>query len=191
MSTLDSPPSIEQSTISPYPTAIRYGLIGGLVLMAYTLIGNLTGITRPSGGFGMIAVVGLISIVIYVSILVMAVRKHRNEDLGGYITFGRAFVVALIAAIIASIMSALFNYLYATVIDPTYSATMMEDMQTMYEKLGMSEEQIEQAMQQASASFTPTTMLTNGILYSGVIGAVIALIIAAIMQKKPKMDTMM
>jgi uncharacterized membrane protein YhaH (DUF805 family) len=191
MSTLDAPQMINQSTVSPFPTAVRYGVIGGLILVAYALIGNLTGLTKPSAGFGILIVSGLISIAIYIAVLVMAVRKHRDQDLGGYITFGRAFVVALIASLIASLLSTIFQYVYITVIDPNYMTTMVDEMQVMYERMGLSQEQIDAAMEQAGAAMTPGRIIMQGILGSVIIGAIVSLIVAAIMQRKPKLDSVM
>lgn len=186
MSTLDHPNSgVDPSTVSFWPTALRYGVIGGLIMVVYGLVGNITGISKPSSGFGLVIANLFITIGLYVSILVVAIRGHRDGDLGGYISFGRAFIVGLVAAVIMGILSAIFQYVYITMIEPDFAATMVAEMEQMYLDMGLDEAQVDEAMKQVEGNFTATAMFTSGLLYSVGFGAFISLIVAAIMKKNP------
>lgn len=183
MSTLDGN-YVDPATVSPQPTIVRYGLIGALVLIIYGLLGNILGFTSPANGIMAAMIGGLVVFVFYIIIMVLPVRKHRDQDLGGHIPFGRAFTVAFLTSLIVGIISTAFNMLYMNVIDPSLGATIIEDTRDMYEGMGMSEAQIESAMKQVERGFTVTGQLMG--LGIGVgFGAVIALIIAAIMKKNP------
>ena len=65
MSILNKPgETIDPSTVSPWPTILRYGLIGGLVLVVYALLGNLLGFTKPSAGFVTLILSGMVVVIL-------------------------------------------------------------------------------------------------------------------------------
>lgn len=183
MSTLDGN-YVDPATVSPQPTIVRFGLIGALILIIYSLLGNIIGFTSPSNGIFSAMINGLVVFVFYIVLMVLAVRKHRDQDLGGHIPFGRAFVVAFLASMIVGVLGTAFNMLYMSVIDPSMGPTIIEETREMYEGMGMNEEQIENAMTQVERGFTVTGQLM-GLGFGAVMGAVISLIIAAVMKKNP------
>jgi uncharacterized protein YneF (UPF0154 family) len=182
---LETPRLTDPSDVPFINTAVRYGIIGGLIFIIYGMIGNLTGLNRPSAGFGAIGLNFLISIGLYVGIMVAAVKKHRDAELGGYIPFGRAFMVGLVVAVIAGILGGIFNFIYMSYIEPDFMETMIAETQAMYERMGMSETQIEKAMEQVKSSFEPSKMLIQGFVWSAILGGIVSLIVAAIMKKNP------
>jgi hypothetical protein len=174
----------DESSVSFWPTAVKTGLIGGLILVVYALIGNMTGFSIPSSIVGSV-LVGLLSIVFVILIGVYAVRQHRNNELKGSISFGRAFLVALVALVVAGLIGSAFNILYMTVIDPNYAETVMSKMEEMFSNFGMDESMMETQLEATRNRLTTSAMLKNGLLWGNVINAVIAVIIAAIMKRKP------
>ncbi len=176
---------VDPSTVSFWPTAIRYGLIGGLISAVYGLIGNMTGLTTPGGGIGKMVLMGLVGIAITIGVMVYAIKKHRDEDLGGHIPWVRAFLVGLVATVLMSFISTVFNYVYINFIDPSFLDTMMEGMEEMMSGLGLPEEALEKTMEDTRKSFEPGTMFTKGLLTAAGVGAVISAIVAAVMKKSP------
>lgn len=178
---------IDPSSISPWPTIMRYGLIGGLALIIYSLVGILTGWSSPANMMGAILFT-LILIIGYAVLMVIAVKNHRNENLGGNITVGRAFMVAFFSASLAALILAVFNTIYMGIIDPEYMMRLADDLIAFYEGFGMSEDQVEQAIIDAGAD-KPQTFLSagknqaSGYIFGAIIGAIIAIVIAAIMKK--------
>jgi hypothetical protein len=185
MATLDNPNvGIDESTVPFFPTALKYGVIAGLILVAYSMLGNMLGFSIPTSlGMGVIQmIIGILAVVL---IGYFTIKHHRDRELGGYISFGRAFLVCLIALVTAGLISSIFNYIYMTFIDPDYVNTALEKMEEMFSSMGMSEDQIEEALKGTRERFEPSTMLTTGLLWSIGINAIIALIMAAIMKKRP------
>jgi phosphoglycerol transferase MdoB-like AlkP superfamily enzyme len=176
--------TVEESSVSFWPTAIRYGLIGGLVLVVYTLIGNMTGFTIPSSIMGglILMVIGFLFII---GIAMFAIKAHRDQDLKGNISFLRAFLVGLVALVIAGLISSAFNVLYMTIIDPNYVDNAMEKMEEMFTSLGMDESMMETQLEAARERMTIGSMIKNGLLWGNVLNAVFAAIIAAIMKRMP------
>ena len=176
---------VDPSTVSFWPTAIRYGLIGGLISAVYGLVGNMTGLTMPGGSILSMVLMGLVGIGITIGVMVFAIKRHRDDDLGGYITWGRAFVVGLVASVLMSLISTIFNYVYVTFIDPSFLDTMMEGMEEMMSGLGLQDEALEEALEETRKGFEPANMFTKGLLSAAGVGAVISAIVAAIMKKSP------
>lgn len=187
MSPIDySPNHPDPSEVPPWPTAIRYGLIGGLVFIVYSLVGNLTGFGRPSAGMVALMFFGLAYFVIYIGLLTIAIRHHRDEDLGGFIDIKRSVILGTVVAVIAGVISSLFGYLYMTLIEPDMAASILNEMETMFEELGLPEEQYTEQLAQMEARLDPTRALTQGIIGAPIIGAIFSLIIGAIVKKSPQ-----
>ncbi len=182
MTTLDNNPTIDESTVPFFPSALRIGLYGGLAVVIFGLISNITGLTVPTSIMNSL-ILGLIGIIIYVGIGVFSVKKHRDEELGGYISFGRAFIVSLIAMVVAGIIGALFNAIYYSVIDPGFVDTAVEGMEEMMSNMGVEGELADAQIEQMKKQFSPSYQLTIGVLVGSLFGAVLSLIIAAIMKK--------
>ncbi len=184
MTSLDEPVNyIDPNEVSPQNTIVRFGLIGGLGLVIYGLIGILTGFSNPAAGFISIIINSLIVVVLYVGLLVFAVKKHRDQELGGFIKFGRAFMVAFLVGLVTALISTIFNYAYLNFVDPDYLNTIAEGTVEMYEGFGLTEEEIEPLVEKIKEGGSLTSQLTNLALGTGV-GAVLCLIIAAVMKKE-------
>ena len=184
MSTLDHPThTAEPAPIGP--TITRYGVIGGLIFVVYGLLGNIIGFARPSAGMLSLALNGLISLVLYVGLMVIAIRHYRDTENDGVVSFGKAFLIGLGIALIVAVFNTIFSYIYMNFIEPDYLDTTLREMERMYEGLGMSEEQIENMMLEAQKNMSPGRMVIQSVLFSGIFGAIVAAIVAAILKRNP------
>lgn len=186
MSIIDQP-NLPEGNASFMPYVNRFGLIGAMVAIAITLVSLLMSSAggNPMTGLMIQGALGIASIVILVIIAVRGVKSYREEALGGYITFGKAFVVAALIAAIAALVSGLFSYIYTTYVDPGYFTALMGKMEEMYSNMGMDDSQIEQAMTQLEGSFSPKTQLRNLITGPVISGLLVGLIAGAIGRKNP------
>ena len=139
-----------------------------------------------SKGFGTIALVGLVSIAIGILILVYAVREHRDQQLGGLISFKRVFIVALGVMLLSGLANQLFSYVYMNFINPNAISEIMESTRAMLEKMSMPEEAIEKAISEAELSAKSPMSIVKGFASTAVIGAIIAAIMGAVMKKVPR-----
>lgn len=174
----------DPKSVSPYPTALRFGVIGGLCFVVYGLVLYMFFSNPAEAGAGAMLYQHGVSTAIFVTIMVLAVKKHRDEDLRGYITFGRAFLTGFVTVLIARTIYALFGLLYSTVIHPDFAKEMQENLRTMYENQGMSEEQIEQALGFVEMFSNPMVGLGFVVVWAAISGAIVAAIVAAVMQKE-------
>ncbi len=176
---------IDQNDVPFLSTAVKYGLIGGGLATVWTLLSSVMGISQASSTGAIIGTV--IGIGIYVGIVYAAIKQHRDEALGGYITMGRAFILGLVACIITGIISGIVGYIYYNHIDPAAMDEAVEASIAMMESFGLPEEQMEEAAKGARDNFGFVGMLLNGTIASAIFGAIISGIMGAIMKKEAPM----
>lgn len=185
MSTLDTP---QMNNVSPRPTGIQYGFIAALISIALGLVASTAGLidyTQQNSAGNWI--ISLLNYAIIIGALVMGMKKHR-EDLGGYMTFGQGFMVGLWATLIMAVITLVWTYINFSFIESDAISTMMEATRDQMIDRGMSDADIDQAMQFTSWMMNPTMLSIFGAVGSLIGGLIISLIVAAIMQRKPPVD---
>ena len=79
---------------------LKYGLIGGLIVGAVMLTGTLYCVS--TGKFEGSMVLGYASMILAFSLIFVAVKQVRDRQMGGTISFGKAFKVALLVTLVTS-----------------------------------------------------------------------------------------
>lgn len=185
MTTLDDDRLIvDPASVSPWPIAIRYGLIGGLIYCIYTLIGNILGLM--TGEFGLIAfsLAGLPIIAIAIILIVLSVKFHRDNDLGGYINIGRVVMIGLVVTFISMLISSVFNYVYMNFIDLGYVDMVVANMEELMSGF-IPEEELEESLIDIRKSFEISGLIKTTLIMTGAFGLVVAGIVGLIMKKDP------
>src|SRR5690606_5939007 len=163
MTTLDEPMGyIDPKDVSPQPTALRYGVIWGLLGILLGLIAYLAGWTDVSGSNAMSGgsmISSILSIALNVTILVMAIKYHRDKELGGYITFGRGFKTGMLTTFFYAIIAALWMAVFINFIATDMMENIQNAMYEQWEAQGLSDEQIEQAQQFTGFMQSKTVMV--------------------------------
>ncbi|NJL76433.1 MAG: DUF4199 domain-containing protein [Saprospiraceae bacterium] len=149
MTTLDQPASFpDPKAVSVFPTALRYGVLLGIIVIIYTFINYQTLFAISNIG-GTISAF-LLQIIIWFGIVTLAIRKHRDKDLGGYISMGRCIGLGVLMIVIATLMNSIFNYFYIAFINPDIVVQMAEKMTWLYEMIpNMDEDLIEATIEAA------------------------------------------
>lgn len=176
---------IDQADVPFLSTAVKYGLIGGGIATVWTLLTSLLGI-NPGSGTG--AILGLVvGIGIYGGIVYAGIKQHRDDELGGYITMGRAFLLGLVTCVITGIISGIVGFIYYNYIDPAAMELAIEASIEMMESFGLPEDQMEEAAKGARDGFGFGKLMLNSVIMSGIFGAIISAIMGAIMKKEAPM----
>lgn len=187
MNTLDSMDSRPQpEEVSPWPTGSRYGLLASLVLIALSLVLYLLGVVDMTGQDTTSSILSnILTFGIVVTALVLAIKQHRDQELGGMISFGRAFYVGFIAMLVISLVQAVYTYVFFAFIEPGLISEMLEiTKEQMMDQQGMSASDAESAMGMMSWTFTPSMFALFGLLGTLLVGVIIDLIVAAIMKRE-------
>lgn len=157
-------------------TALKWGAILGLVLMAITLIMYLTDqSTNPLfSGLTLGAVVAL---------LVLAMRDYRTIN-GGYMTYSEGLGIGALLSAVAGLLSSAFSTFYNVVIDPTVQQRAMDQAREKMEAQGnMSDESIDQAMEWSQKLQSPGFTFIAGVFGTVIVGFLLSLIVAAFIRR--------
>ncbi len=184
MSTLDDAPQIDPANVSPRPTGVRYGLIAGLILIAVGLLFHVSGFADYSGQNTTFTWVNnLLTWGILGGALFLAMKQHR-EELGGYMTFGRGFMVGFWATLVIAVVTAVWGYIFFSFVAPDLIDFIAEAQRDAMIDQGLNDEQIDQATSFTKWMMNPGMLAAFGAIGTLVIGVIISLIVAAISQRK-------
>lgn len=166
---------------SAAPTGLLYGLYGALAMVVYSIVSALAGSMMMSIMGSIIAFVAVFCIII--GTMVFAIRHHRDTLQAGRITWLKAFTICVLISFVISLISGIFMYIYTAYIDTSYLIGIIEKSQELFEKLGMPEDAIEKAMVDMKKNATPFGMFRQNINSNLIMGAIVGVIVASVMQK--------
>ncbi|MEQ1746201.1 MAG: DUF4199 domain-containing protein [Saprospiraceae bacterium] len=185
MENLDSPTTMPASTPPPYwNNVLKYGLYGGVALIVFSLLTYVMDMNMTSIIAGLLVLVVTVSVAVGTGVI--AIQNQRSLD-GGYMAFGRAFVIAALAIAIGVFLFNVWNYILVTVIDPDYMNRVKEQFVEQWGE-SMPEERMNEVLKNfdnAGSLGTAAKNLVTGVLFNGLIGGLIA---AAIGKKNPPMN---
>ncbi len=182
MTTLDN--SIQNTPENSYwNTVLRFGLICGgagivLQLLLYLIDFNMMSL---SGWAGML----LFSLIMNGTIAGIGTGHQRDKVDGGFISFGRAFVVAALIILVASVISSVWSILFTQVLVPDYVESLKENFVEAWGD-AMSEAQMEQALKGFEEQQNIGKTLTAGIGFGVLFSVILGLIIAAFLKREPE-----
>ena len=169
MEEMDNYENQEQAGKSAMSSALYYGVIGGIALSIWSVISYMFNMQESAGWLST-----ALSIIIFVAVIAWATKSHRDNELNGSITFGKAFSVGFLTVLVMSVIGAIFTIIYLKFIDP---GILVEAEQKM-------EAQMEQALKMGKMFIQPAAMAAMGFLFNLILGSVISLITAAIFQRE-------
>jgi hypothetical protein len=168
---------MEQAAPSSAKIAIKWSLIYVLAAIVITYASEIARLSVNSP-------VKYVTYVFLIIFLLLAQKEHRDK-LGGYITFGNAFVTGMLYGIFAGILTAIFVYIYLSVLSPEVFAQALEQQrQTLVEGGKLSSEQIDQTMDIAK-KYGPLIGSVFTVFMYAIVGVIVGLIGAAILKKEP------
>ena len=158
-------------------TGLRYGIILGLVSIAYFLLLVISGV-NTTDGWGRWS-----SLLLNAGILALGqIYFRQNGD--GYMSYGQGMSISFWTGALSSLILSVFTYVYIKFIDSDF-LLMMEDIQrAAMEERGMSDEQIDQAMEMVSKFSTPEWIFGFGVI-GGIIGVLLVGLLVTIFTQKP------
>ena len=179
MATLDNPMNApDPGTVSVWPTALRYGGIISLILIVFGLVLHLTGVNDPANPSTASQALGCLNYIIMIAGIVMAIKFHRDSELGGFLTLGRGMGMGTANGLIIGVISAVWMIIFMSFIAPEMSEAIMDN--AMKNAQPGQEEMTEKMV----GYFTnPYTLALFSLIGSVIIGFLTGLIGAAIMKK--------
>ena len=171
--------------------SLNYGILFGLLLIIYSVVLYMFNIIPT--GIKLPLLLLVINLAFYFFALWYFTKSYRNDVLGGYIDYGKAFLFGLLIVGFSSILLAIYNYIFNAFIDPDYIQRVMnaikEGMEEWMMSKGLPEEQIEKTIEKMGSKPLPTPLKSalQGILGGVIMGAIVLLITSAIVKKKKEL----
>jgi len=159
--------------------AMTYGAMYGLSAAALYMIFYFAGADVQSKA------PQFISYILLITFLVLGIKSHRDQDLGGYITYGRSLGTSVLIGVFGGIITGFSTVLMFTVIDPGLVEKIIEKAQEqMIEKGTMSEDQVEMAMKWTRKMMSPMFLFIFSIVGSAFMSFLFGLIISIFTRKE-------
>jgi hypothetical protein len=134
---------------------------------------------------------GYATMVVAMSMIFIGIKRYRDRELNGYISFGQAFGMGTYIAVIGSFIYGLFEGIFYEMSD--FKEIYMEFYVDKIKNSGQSQELVQQQLNEMQQQFamwdSPFMMGILMFLTVFLIGLVIALISAAILKKNPEKVT--
>ena len=165
------------STNSTRSVGIRFGLIGALISVAYFLILNVSGIDMTRGVWNWFG---------YALTLVLLIFAHQQfkERGDGFMSYGQGMGVAFWMGLVSAVLGSLFTYVYVKFIDEGFLELLKNKQIEALQEQGMSEQQIDQAIEVSSMFMTAEAILVMGLIGGIAVTLIIGLFVTIFTQKK-------
>ncbi len=158
-------------------STMNYGVILGLSLVIYSLFIWMLGETTNKN-------LSFVTYIIMISGIIISTKTFRDQEQGGYITYGRGLAVGTLTCFFAGIITSFFTFLLYTVIDPGLIDRTYALMENAYYESGMNDNQVETALNLAKKFTNPFTMMVFGFIGSVFMGFVFSLITSVFLKKE-------
>lgn len=171
---------MEQQSIPTLKISINYGLVLGVVSVVLGVILYVTNAyLSPHWSHT------LISSTLFILFLVLGIRAYKTAN-GGFLSLTQAIKVGISIALIGAVISSVWQLLLSEVIEPGMMEQMMEvQRSTMIEQNpNMTQEQIDMAMDMASAFQSPWIILAITLITNIFFGLIVSLIAGLAMRRK-------
>ncbi len=174
-------------------SAIKYGLIGAIVLVAFGIIIQLIALSylesaaSNPGKFtlGKALLIGICSLVIVAGIfiycIVKSIKEYRKKD--PEYTYRKLVAQGLLVTLILVVVSSGLSYLYNNVITPETREKTLELTKQVYQNLSIPDDQKEK-MLEGLENKNPVRELLTSLGLTLLLGMIISLVSAMVMNKR-------
>lgn len=166
----------DSGSVSVKSVSIKYGLIGALVGIIYFIILDFAG----QAGNQALGYAGMI----FTIILIVLAHKEFKNDGDGFMSYKQGLSIGTLMSLIGSAIQGVFTYVYVSFINSEFLDVIKEQQVMEMEKRGMSDAEIEQAMEIAGAFMGPVAMMIFTIFFGVLFGFILSLIISAFTKKE-------
>ena len=157
--------------------SLNNGLYLGLVVVVTALILYAMGKSLELQWVS--SVVGFVATVAFI---IIGIKQFKTNN-GGFISWGQGVKIGMGIVMISALITIAYTILFTTVIEPDIQAQAMEVQKQAWVDQGLSDEQIESAVEMAEKFQGPGIAAAFILVFSAFIGFVVSAIVSAIMKK--------
>jgi len=158
---------------------MKYGLYMAVISIIYGLLLQILGVAGNQA-------LGYVGFIFFIVLLVLAHNEFKKAN-GGFMSYGEGFGISAYITVISVVLSTIFTYIYLKFVDDSMLTMIREKTEDTLLEKGMSDAQIEQALEVSGKFQTPEMILVFGIVGGIIMYLIVALIVGAI-TKKPNPD---
>lgn len=162
-------------------TGVKWGLIYAGFSIAFSLVSLQ--FLNPAEPGALSYAVSFVSFIVMIVAAVLCMKEYKrlNHD---SMTLGQGFKTGLLMFAISGLVGSIFNFVYYKWIDPGLSDRMIQaQLSQMENNPGMNEEAMEFMEGFLEFFLSPGSLLIFGIITSLAMGALVSVIVAAILKK--------
>jgi len=163
-------------TVTTRSVGIKYGLILAGISTVYFLGMTFAGIDMTQGPGRWV------SFIFYLAIIFLAQQNFKEEG-DGFMPYGKGIGISFWIGLVSSVAYSIFFYVYVKFVDSSFIENMKNVQMEQMQERGMSQEQIDQAMQISGAFMTPEALLGFGIFFGVIMVVVCGLVVTIFTQK--------
>lgn len=156
--------------------ALKYGVLASVVIMIYTTIINIAGLSQNK-------VLSSLAFAFMIVAIVLAMKNFREKN-NGYMSYGEGLGLGTLVSAVMGLLSSAFTMFYMQFIDNTLLTQGMDKVREDMERKGMDDSQIDQAMELSQKFMSPGIVFAIGVFGYVLTGLVISLIVAAIIRRE-------
>jgi len=158
-----------------FSATLTYGVLTAIGLIMISLmiyLFDLSGITWLS----------YLAYVVLLAGIILGTIKYRNDDLGGFITYGKALGFGTLVSVFAAFISGVFMYIFYQYLAPDA----MEQIRQAAEEavINANPNVTDQELDLVLRFTSPLVMFISGLFFTTLIGFIFSLASAAFIQKK-------
>ena len=156
-----------------FKSSMIYGLMMGILFSVNFII------SIPQG-----AIFRIVSFLITIVIVIVMYRysvKYRDNECGGYITYGKSFSFIVLTFFFASIISAIVKFVYFQFINPEYLTNVLQQSIKVVESMNLPLD--EEYYTQMEKMMKPSVYTLQSIWVNVLLGVLLALVMSAFVKK--------
>ncbi|WP_138481097.1 DUF4199 domain-containing protein [Dyadobacter bucti] len=165
-----------EEKVSTARVALKYGVLGSVVIMIFTTIINVAGLSQNK-------ILSSLSFVFMIVAIVLSMKDFREQN-KGFMSYGEGLGLGTLVSAVMGLLSSAFTMFYIQFIDNTLLTQGMDKVRSDMEAKGMDDSQIDQAMELSQRFMSPGVVFAMGVFMYILTGFIISLIVAAIVRKE-------
>lgn len=159
--------------------SFTYGLLTAIGLILITLLTYLFNLTE-------VRWISYLSFVVLIAGIILGTIKFRDDDLGGFISYGRALGLGTLISLFASLISGVFVYIFYSFIAPDAfeQIRILAEQRMIEANPDITDQQLDMAMRMT----TPLMGFISTLFSITFIGFVFSLATSAFLKKKDPLE---
>lgn len=157
---------------------LKYALVIGLVSFIWGIITYITGWYTQNW-------VNYVGYIILIAGVLMVISYRRNRQLGGYITMGEAFSTGCLFSLLYGVIGVIGFLVTIQFIAPDMIGEILKVAEEQMIERGMSDSDIEVAMEWTRKFVTPLWMSITVVVFSLVVGGIVSFLASLFMKRTP------